>query len=894
MSTVTHTPARIRTRSQQRPDNDEDHQGDDPYNVPQNTESHNDLDELIPLDRIVPADEQLQQQYEAINLSAEKTMDTPTENERKLLAQVQELTAQLMEIQRAAKQQQRQDSVVTLNTDCGPAGEKAAEKTGSQAYGDEDQFNAGRLQMVPIQARLPRGGWIKSPFDDLTFIGKTDKQNPIRFLEKFEKLAKYEGVSEEEQMFYFGKCMRGAASQRHELQLAESIEEIKDKFRQYFWGCQAQMRFRQQIYFGKYKPGTMSMTEYALNMARQAKTLRPPMTDEELVQTLREHFDGDVARELRPSIAKTVTDMIDMLDTLENERETRRLRGEARRTSDKPTSRATNGSSQTANRSDETKDGGRQNNFARRDATRNSPQTKSTSWRKADTPDTRKRGDVDIIEEPDSDDSQAKPRVTRYTRDGNNNPRKETVRSGYRPDTRTTRPGERGQKLAAITAKETEREAENTVEETAESEESDKECCLIQHEAPNRAPSEEKIDDIIDEIGRKLIAAGQETVECDDVPMIEFEYCAGKVKAVVDTGSQITAMTKQLREQLEKSGEPIKKVPTRLFKLKGAFSNEGVPIRDQVQVGFRYERKIYEHRYYVVDELAYDIVLGMDFHTKFCMKLVCHPRTEVRFLRSGRSYEDGCVEKAYRLLREMTHQMILSVERAPGYKRPVRGRAEPFLAIMELAGRLTTKVGELAEEYGFTGARTSRRTLFPNDGESERAGDNGENDGEPGSESIATMQVICRNPEDSQDEEIGPVILNEVMLIPLAPERPADGEEASVEDTRNTSASMETSIEILYERSPTLRPMQGRIRRRWGVRRSTRKRTSTQHRKTKKKATGVQKRWRISQFVRNQRRKRHRVIRGQVEDEDVARREKRRERDRKRRRQKEESQRVEK
>lgn len=52
------------------------------------------------------------------------------------------------------------------------------------------------------------------------------------------------------------------------------------------------MQFRQQIYFGKYKPQDGTMTEYALNVSRQVKTLVPPMPDEAIVQTLREHFDA--------------------------------------------------------------------------------------------------------------------------------------------------------------------------------------------------------------------------------------------------------------------------------------------------------------------------------------------------------------------------------------------------------------------------------------------------------------------------------------------------------------------------------------------------------------------------------------------------------------------------
>jgi len=78
--------------------------------------------------------------------------------------------------------------------------------------GNRDRNNSASNE-VPIYARLPRGGWIKNPFEDLSFRGKSDKQNPIRFLQRFERLASYERVSEEDQIHYFGQCMKANASQ---------------------------------------------------------------------------------------------------------------------------------------------------------------------------------------------------------------------------------------------------------------------------------------------------------------------------------------------------------------------------------------------------------------------------------------------------------------------------------------------------------------------------------------------------------------------------------------------------------------------------------------------------------------------------------------------------------
>lgn len=53
--------------------------------------------------------------------------------------------------------------------------------------------------------RLPRGGWLKSPFEDLKlWVSKQDKMNPKEFLKKFESIAKYEEIEDEKQLYFLG------------------------------------------------------------------------------------------------------------------------------------------------------------------------------------------------------------------------------------------------------------------------------------------------------------------------------------------------------------------------------------------------------------------------------------------------------------------------------------------------------------------------------------------------------------------------------------------------------------------------------------------------------------------------------------------------------------------
>lgn len=71
--------------------------------------------------------------------------------------------------------------------------------------------------------------------------------------------------------------MGGNTSNWIEVHEPETIQETKKSFREYFWG-EEQARFRVNLYIERYKnERKKSMAEYAMNLARQAKYLEPPM-----------------------------------------------------------------------------------------------------------------------------------------------------------------------------------------------------------------------------------------------------------------------------------------------------------------------------------------------------------------------------------------------------------------------------------------------------------------------------------------------------------------------------------------------------------------------------------------------------------------------------------------
>ncbi|XP_029162262.1 putative uncharacterized protein DDB_G0291608 [Nylanderia fulva] len=62
------------------------------------------------------------------------------------------------------------------------------------------------------------------------------------------------------------------------------------------------------------------MSDYALDLARQAKYLDPPMSDLEIIRCVKRHFDGSVTREIKWSTTKSIADLIDILEEIQDER----------------------------------------------------------------------------------------------------------------------------------------------------------------------------------------------------------------------------------------------------------------------------------------------------------------------------------------------------------------------------------------------------------------------------------------------------------------------------------------------------------------------------------------------------------------------------------------------
>jgi len=100
------------------------------------------------------------------------------------------------------------------------------------------------------------------------------------------------------------------------------VYDAKIEFVKQFWGENQQAKFHEKLYLGKYKTNKGArMADYALDLARQAKLLDPPMGDAEIIRCVKRHFDKEIVREIKITTIKTVADLTGLLEEVQDEKE---------------------------------------------------------------------------------------------------------------------------------------------------------------------------------------------------------------------------------------------------------------------------------------------------------------------------------------------------------------------------------------------------------------------------------------------------------------------------------------------------------------------------------------------------------------------------------------------
>ncbi|KMQ92189.1 retrovirus-related pol polyprotein from transposon, partial [Lasius niger] len=119
------------------------------------------------------------------------------------------------------------------------------------------------------------------------------------------------------------------------------------------------------------------------------------------------------------------------------------------------------------------------------------------------------------------------------------------------------------------------------------------------------------------------------------MPFIKVMVGKLPVKTLVDTGAQISAITKALYDNMTNEGVEMRIIPIKKFLLTGAFSDRGQPIAHRKQINFRTGEEEYTHELYVVRNLAYEMILGIDFLSERKAILQCGKEFTVEFLEKN-------------------------------------------------------------------------------------------------------------------------------------------------------------------------------------------------------------------------------------------------------------------
>lgn len=454
--------------------------------------------------------------------------------------------------------------------------------------------------------KLPRGGWLKDPFENLTFSGRSDNQNPMKFLTRFQRIARYEKISDVDQLHYFGKCMRGAASNWFDVTDPTDISEAFASFQEYYWSDEQQARLREIIYIGKYNRAEtrLSMAEYALDLSRQAKNLQPPLTDKEIIRCVRRHFGSQIMREIRPSTVSSMEDFVKLLDEVENDMKRDR---EERNRRNVTTKLDINDNASNRNRVNFQKFGDQYRNLpANSSSNFSNKYGKSVEYHPnklvSNLSGNRAQSSVRITELPTEKTSSSFRDVPKRVNEVKND------RSSLSQSNRRVAMIDRDGEMRDLDEVELVSCFPNDNHDSVTEASSDFDDNLNTDFQVNIIRTKDLLADV-DEITRE----DQECATRNLRPYALVKFDTIRVKCLVDTGAQISAITKSFFDKLTKNKISMRVVPIRKFNLVGAFSEKGEPIAKKIFVDFVIGEREFSYGLYVVKNLSYEMVLGLDF-----------------------------------------------------------------------------------------------------------------------------------------------------------------------------------------------------------------------------------------------------------------------------------------
>ncbi|XP_020293938.1 uncharacterized protein LOC109859790 [Pseudomyrmex gracilis] len=423
--------------------------------------------------------------------------------------------------------------------------EAGAEANPIQTQNSNKEAIEGNLQVmpyIPLNARIPHGGYLMNPFGDVKFKGKDTGLNLMTFLRRIDRVVLREQMNSDDVLFYLPQNLTGTAANWYDSLDVETYEEFKTQFIQRFWSQATQSRIRGKLYRDKYDPSKgQSMAGYARELFSATKMLNPPVSDEEFITAITAHFDFETSRTIRPGVITSLEALIAYLTHADNERERKnRFKGYAGKSSI--------GRGQNTPKANSKKD----------------PEPKIELPPSSGSND--ERGTQ--TKKPDRSRSHNKTRITEV---------KERI--PFKPKARA--------KVLAI---------------------------------------KDKTDTSSSDVTLSLLRTGEILRDLDDFENQEQNKTRNRVsfkivikvgpkqlKALVDTGAQINAMSKSTFDELTSEGVELTTIPINRFTVRGAFTDKGEPVAFKTALDVQINNKVYVVEFYIMKKLAYDLIIGMEF-----------------------------------------------------------------------------------------------------------------------------------------------------------------------------------------------------------------------------------------------------------------------------------------
>ena len=151
-------------------------------------------------------------------------------------------------------------------------------------------------------------------------FGNENGQNPLKFIRDLENFFMIRSVPEHLKLAVAKNCLTGNASCWFEMLGTQEAQynEFRKKFLGHYWDRNEQTEIRSKLNHGKFNPnGHLKMADYFIQNGQLARLLDPPITPEELINLIADHYAPEIRSAIIVSRPRTYEEMVSLLKELQ-------------------------------------------------------------------------------------------------------------------------------------------------------------------------------------------------------------------------------------------------------------------------------------------------------------------------------------------------------------------------------------------------------------------------------------------------------------------------------------------------------------------------------------------------------------------------------------------------